>query len=71
MSTRVPQQLLPIEIKALAANKALEFAKEVGISEAVLEGDSLLVMKVLNTKTTGLAPFGLLLQDSVSLSSRN
>lgn len=61
MSTRVPQQLQPIEIDALAASKALEFARDVGISEAVLEGDSLLVMKALNTKNTGLAPFGLLL----------
>ena len=67
MSMRVPQQLQPIEIEALAAHKALEFAREVGISEAVLEGDSLLVMKALNTKNIGLAPFGLLLHDSVLL----
>ena len=69
MSTRLPQQLQPIEIEALVASKALEFAKEVGISEAVLEGDSLLVMKALKTKNAGLAPFGLLIQDSLTLSS--
>ena len=69
MSTRLPQQLQPIEIEALAASKALEFAREVGISEAVLEGDSLLVMKALKTKNAGLAPFGLLIQDSLTLSS--
>ena len=69
MSMRVPQQLQPIKIEALAAHKALEFAREVGISEAILEGDSLLVMKALNIKNIGLAPFGLLLQDSVSLST--
>ena len=69
MSTRVPQQLQLIEIEALAASKALEFAREVGIYEAVLEGDSLLVMTALKTKNPGLAPFGLLIQDSLTLSS--
>ena len=69
MSTRLPQQLQPIEIEALATSKALEFAREVGISKAVLEGDSLLVMKALKTKNAGLAPFGLLIQDSLTLSS--
>ncbi|XP_075650032.1 uncharacterized protein LOC142620559 [Castanea sativa] len=69
MSTRVPQQLQPIEIEALVASRALEFAREVGISEAVLEGDSLLVIKALETKDAKLAPFYLLIQDSIKLSS--
>ena len=50
----------------MAATRALEFAREVGISEAVLEGDSLLVIKALETKDVGLAPFGLLIQDAYS-----
>nr|POE54030.1 hypothetical protein CFP56_47761 [Quercus suber] len=69
MSTQVPQQLQPIEIEALAASNALGFAREVAISEAVLEGNSSLVMTALKTKNPGLAPFGLLIQDSLSLSS--
>nr|POE86670.1 hypothetical protein CFP56_52919 [Quercus suber] len=69
MSTQVPQQLQPIEIEALAASNALGFAREVGISEAVLEGNSSLVMTALKTKNPGLAPFGLSIQDSLSLSS--
>ena len=39
------------------------------IKDAVLEGDSLLVMKELKFKNIGLALFGLLLQDSLDLSS--
>ena len=66
--THVPQQLQPIKIEALAAYKALEFARELGISEAVLEGDSSLVMTALASKNPGLAPFGLLLQDSLMVS---
>ena len=53
----------------MVASKALEFAKEVGIFEAVLEGDSLLVMTALKAKNPRLAPLGLLIQDSLTLSS--
>ena len=68
MATRVPQQLQPVEINALATNRALEFAREMDIADAVLEGDSLMVMMALKSKNTGLASFGLLLQDSLALS---
>ena len=64
MSEKIPQILQPTEIEAMAATRALEFAREVGISEAILEGDSLLVIKVLATKDIGLVPFGLLIQDA-------
>ncbi|XP_023875782.1 uncharacterized protein LOC111988222 [Quercus suber] len=69
MATWVPQQLQPIEIEALAANKALEFAREMGISEAILKGNSSLVMTTLNSKNPRLAPFGLLIQDSLNVST--
>ena len=59
--TRVPQRLQPVEIEALVANKALEFAREMDIANAVLEGDSLMVMTTLKSKNTGLASFSLLL----------
>ena len=69
MATRVPQLLQAIEIEALATNKALEFAQEMGLTEVVMEGDSLLVMAALNSKNPILAPYGLMIQDSLSLSS--
>ncbi|XP_075662879.1 uncharacterized protein LOC142632326 [Castanea sativa] len=69
MSEKIPQLLQPTEIEAMAAIRALEFAREVGISEAVLEGDSLLVIKALTSKDVGLAPFGLLIQDAYKFTS--
>ena len=51
----------------MAANKALEFAREIGISKVVLKGDSSLVMTALNSKNPELAPFGFLLQDSLNV----
>ena len=68
MATRVPQLLQAIEIEALATNKALEFAQEMDKTDVVLEGDSLLVMAALNSKNPGLDPYGLMIQDSLSLS---
>ncbi|XP_075654761.1 uncharacterized protein LOC142624921 [Castanea sativa] len=69
MSEKIPQLLQPIEIEAMIATRALEFAREVGISEAVLEGDPLLVIKALAAKDVGLAPFGLLIQDAYRFTS--
>ena len=40
-----------------------------GIADAVLEGDSQVVMMALKSKTFVLAPFGLLMQDSLTLST--
>ena len=61
MATRVPQLLQAIELEALVANKALEFAQEMGLAEVVLEGDSSLVMAALNSKKPVLAPYGLMI----------
>ena len=69
MSEKIPQILQPTEIEAMAATRALEFAREVGISEAILEGDSLLVIKALATKDIGLASFGILIQDAYRFTS--
>ena len=69
MTTQIPQQLRLVEIEALVASKALEFARELGIADAVLEGDSQVVITALNSKNTVLAPFGSLVQDSLTLST--
>ena len=61
MAARILQQLRPEEIKALVASRALEFARDLDVTNAVLEGDSLMVMSALKLKNFGLAPFGLLL----------
>ena len=56
------------EIEALTAVKALSFALELGITKAVLEGDSLVVFKVLIYEDGFLAPDGLLVEDAKILS---
>ena len=50
----------------MVASKALEFARELGIAKVVLEGDSQVVIMTLNSKTYVLAPYGSLIQDSLT-----
>ena len=69
MAARIPQQLQPTEIKALAAYKAVGFARELGLSQVVLEGDSSIVMSTLNSSYPGLAPFGLLVQGTLNVAT--
>ena len=52
----------------MAATRALEFARDLDVTDAILEGDSLMVMSALKMKNFGQAPFGLLLQDSLAFS---
>ena len=45
-------------VEAMAVERALSFAIELGFSRFVLEGDSELVIKALNSNEDSLAPFG-------------
>ena len=47
-----------MDIEALAAIRALEFALEVSINHAIVEGDSELVVKALATEEFSLASHG-------------
>nr|POE56991.1 e3 ubiquitin-protein ligase atl6 [Quercus suber] len=67
MAARVLQQLQVLKIEALAACKAIVFAKELGLSKVVIEGDFSLVMSALNYSNPGLAPCGLLVQDALNV----
>lgn len=46
----------------MAEIRALEFCLEVGIDQAIVEGDSEIVVKALASKDSGLASFGLLVK---------
>ena len=52
------------EVEDMAAVRALDFARELGIDSAVLEGDSELVINSLNVVTPSFASLGLLIQDA-------
>ena len=56
-----------VEIEALAASRALEFAANIGLDNVIVEGDSLVVTQALKTKVVVLAAYGLLIRDAFSL----
>ena len=62
-SQQLPQAYCPLEVEAMAAAKAFQFACKIGISNAVLERDSLLLISALRGGTKNLSPYGILLED--------
>ena len=56
--------LTPVEIEAVAASRALEFGLEIGLAEAVLEGDSELIMNALKSGSGTIALVQPLVQDA-------
>ena len=66
---QLPRRFLAAEIESMAATRALEFALEIGITDAVMERDSLLVTQALVAHTNSLAPLGYLITDAKFLSN--
>ncbi|XP_075640433.1 uncharacterized protein LOC142612203 [Castanea sativa] len=64
LSHNIPFQNSVEELESLAACRALEFALELGLDKAILEGDSLTALK---DDSASLASFGLLVRDAQSL----
>ena len=52
------------EVEAMAAARALKFARELGIDSAIIKGDSELVINFLKDVLPSHAPFGFLIQDA-------
>ena len=45
LSQQIPPPYTIIEVEALTARRALEFAMEIGIDQDILEGDSKILIK--------------------------
>ena len=61
--------LQPAEIEAIAAARALEFGQELSLTEAILEGDSELIMNSLKAGGETIASMEPLIQDAIIFSS--
>ena len=57
-----------VEIESMTATMALSFAHYIGITQAILEGDSLAMIKALKEDVHSLAPTSLLIEDVRMLS---
>ena len=63
LSHSLPLPLTVLETETKAAITNLEFALELGLDSAVLEGDSEILINSLMEDSLSLASFGLLIQD--------
>ena len=69
LSEVVPLPSRVIEVETLAARRAVEFALELGFENIVLEGDSEILIKLLNSCSKSLVPFGHIINDIIFLAS--
>ena len=69
LAQSIPQALQPAEIEAIAAIWALEFGHEIGLTEAILEGDSELIVNSLKTGRANMASVEPLIQDATIFSA--
>ena len=60
---KLHQAYKPEEVEALAALKAVTLACDLGFRKAILEGDSLGLIKALKSTEDSLSPIGLLVDD--------
>ena len=64
MAQQLPQAYKAVEIEAMAASRASEFGVEIGIHQAILEGDSTIVVIALAKGDFGAAPYSLFLKEA-------
>ena len=69
LSEQIPLPATITQVEALAARRAAVFAVDLGITTAVLEGDSDIVYKDLSSTEPSLAPHGHIIQDVKLLAS--
>ena len=69
LSQRIPLPTSIIEVEALAARRAMEFALELGFDYVTLEGDSEVLVKTLNAGGNTLAHYDNLTADILFLTS--
>ena len=69
LSEQIPLPATITQVEALAARRAVDFSVDIGITSAVLEGDSNIVYKDLSNIEPSLAPHGHIIQDVKLLAS--
>lgn len=68
LSQKIRLLSLVVMVGALAASRAISFAREISILRVMVEGDSLQVIKAINASKPSKAPFGHII-DEIKLSS--
>lgn len=62
LSICVPLSHTVADMEALACQKAVEFAVEIGLQRVIFEGDSAMVINALNQGSAGLSTYGVVIE---------
>ena len=63
IAQQLPQAYQATKIEVMATVLALKFGLEVGVDQAIVEGDSEIVVQALGNRSSGLASHNLLIKD--------
>ena len=67
LSKQIPQAYSPLEVEAMAATAAIQFASDLGFQHAILEINSHVIVKALRDDTEFLSTVGLVLDEIRSM----
>jgi hypothetical protein len=57
----------PVTAEALAARRAVEFSRMLGVGELILEGDALQIVEALQSEDGGRSLYGIIIEDVLQL----
>ena len=63
LSSPMPLTHSVADMEALACQKAIKFAAEIGLQRVIFEGDSAMVITALNQNNAGLSSYGVVIED--------
>ena len=69
VAERIPIPNSPAIVEALACRRAMIFARELSIPDAIFEGDAELIIKALRAREVNHPEYGHVIQDSLVLAS--
>ena len=65
---QLPQAYQAVEVEAMAACRAMEFGREIGVAKVIVEGDSATVVNALSSNDERLASYKMLVKDTTLFS---
>lgn len=63
LTTSVPLAQTVVELEAQACRRAVQFDKEVGLTQVIFEGDSLTVIQAILEGSSDVLPYGHVIED--------
>ena len=63
LTMSVPLAQTVVELEALACRRAVQFAKEIGLTQVIFEGDSLSVIQAILERSLDALPYGNVIED--------